>query len=442
MIWNRGLIRNALASRWLWVFCVLFCIAAFAYSISDLINDAGIDLRNRVVGARALLLSLDPYSIDWRPGMPLDLADTHQRYPGVTRVTAAPSCLLMYIPFAELSYRMQHLIWWVLQWMALAAAILVLARSFSDRFERNVFTLIAIVCFASSWFWRLHVERGQYYIFVVLLVCLDLAVLRQSRRCPGWLGIPSGIAVAIKPTNVLLLPALWFMGERRAALTGCLAAAIVFAASVYPSGPVVWWSFLSAVSDNAEAEIDYTFENRHFGPVQGVAPDIIESMNFRYSISTGWRDDVPPSTLTSFFKARWTVYLNQGAMLFLFIAGPIAVWWLNRINASRDELLLFISLLLAIVDFFRPWRYSYVDVNFLPVTAFIITLLLRSRALIILACITYMGYLAPLEKHWVVPTRYALTITLASAIIVMRLSQKPPALTPRRLSLPTHTAEI
>jgi hypothetical protein len=65
-------------------------VAALWYSLDDLVRYGGVDLRNRVVGARALLLSIDPYNVEWRPGTPIELADTHQRYPGVTRVTAAP----------------------------------------------------------------------------------------------------------------------------------------------------------------------------------------------------------------------------------------------------------------------------------------------------------------------------------------------------------------
>jgi hypothetical protein len=404
---------------------VPFCIVVFSYSISDLMGHAGIDLRNRVVGARALLSFLDPYSIDWRPGIPLELADTWQRYPGVTRVTATPSLLLLYIPFAQLPYRTQHLIWWALQWLALAAAIAALARSFSDGFERNVFILIAIVCFAGSWFWRLHVERGQYYIFFVLLVCLDLAALRDHHRRPGWLGIPSGIAVALKPTALLLLPALWVMGERRAALAGCFAAAAVFAVSLYPSGPKVWSSFLSVVDHYAQLEIDPAFESSHFGPVTAVAPDIIEGMNFakgkELGVGRSWGHRIVPSTLTSFFRARWAIYLNEVAMVSLTVFGPIAVWWLKwRCKVDRERVLLLVALLLAIVDFARPTRWNYVDVVFLPVTAFLVSLLPRSPGFVALACLTYVCYLAPLETEWFILARYFLTVLLAGATLAVR----------------------
>jgi Glycosyltransferase family 87 len=409
----------------IWSAAFVFCSLVLAYSLGDLMHYAGMDLRNRVVGARALLSSLDPYSIDWRPGMPLDLADRWQRYPGVTKVTVAPSGLLMYLPFAEYSYKTQHLIWWFLQWLAMLGSIFILARSFSDRFDQKIFLTIAIVCFVGSWFWRLHVERGQYYIFVVLAICLDLAALRHNSRRPVWLGIPSGIAVAIKPTCVLLLPSLWFLGERRAALTGSLMAALGVAASLYPSGPTVWLSFLSGVNGWAQAEIDPTYESRHFGPVLAVAPDVIEGMDFRRALGLGHDYRIVPNPLTWFFKADWGVHFSQVAMLVLCTCGPIAVWWLRRRSAaSQDTLLLLITLLLVLVDFVRPQRYTYVDVNFLPLTAFLVTLLPRSLPFVLIACLAYACYLAPLEGDSIILARYFLTTVLAGVTIAIRSTER------------------
>src|SRR5215213_6738257 len=111
------------SSRWVWILLSIICVAALLYSLIDFVQFGGMDLRNRVVGARALLLSTDPYKIEWQNGMTLELADTFQRYPGVTRVSASPPLLLLYMPFAELPYQEQHVIWWILQWLALAITI-------------------------------------------------------------------------------------------------------------------------------------------------------------------------------------------------------------------------------------------------------------------------------------------------------------------------------
>jgi hypothetical protein len=66
---------------------------------------------------------------------------------------------------------------------------------------RRVFLLMAALCFVGSWFWRLHVKRGQYYIFLTLLLCLDVAAVRNTALRTRWLGIPIGIALALRPIS-------------------------------------------------------------------------------------------------------------------------------------------------------------------------------------------------------------------------------------------------
>ena len=422
-------IARLLTSRWLWVVLIVTSIIAFSYSINDLFEYAGIDLRNRVVGARALIQSLDPYKIEWRSGMPLELADMFQRYPGVTRVTAAPPLLLLYMPFAELPYRTQQLIWWALQWAALGITIVVFARSFRNEVDRNIFLLIAVVCFVGSWFWRLHVERGQYYIFSTMLLSLDLAVLRDEGRRPKWLGIPSGIAVAIKPTNVILVPMLWFLGERRAALGAAIASAMVVAASLYPIGPQVWSSFLTAIQENAAEEMDPTFASKHYGQVQAVAPRFLEGLDFGKALSLGVDDSrIVPSNLTAIRKP-WATYVSQLVVIGFFAIGPLTIWQLKRRGAaSRDLMLLIISLVLAALEFVRPWRWHYVDVTFLPLTALLITTVPRTWAFLFFTVLTYSCYLGPIESRWVVRARHLLTLTLASATVVRSAIESSPRL--------------
>jgi hypothetical protein len=274
----------------------------------------------------------------------------------------------------------------------------VLARSFRDKAEGTVFVAIAIVCFVSSWFWRLHVERGQYYIFSTMLLSLDLAALRGEGRRPKWIGIASGIAVAIKPTNVILLPMLWFWKERLAALVAMFSAAMVVTASFYPSGPQIWSSFLSVVQDVAKSEVDTGFEDKHFGPVQAIAPHVLEGVDFgKAPLPLGADGEkITPSAIPCILSAsRVAPYLNQSALLrlnqvvliALFILGPLAIWLIERSgNRSRDLVLLTMAIALAAVDFARPVRWHYVDVTFLPITAFLITTMPRTRTFVLVAC--------------------------------------------------------
>jgi hypothetical protein len=388
---------------------------AIAFSILDLRDYAGIDLRNRVVGARALLLGLDPYRVEWRPGVSLELADYQQRYPGISRVTVAPPVLLAYAPFASLGHRTQQLLWWGLQWAALLAAILILFRSYDCAELRRAFLLVAVLCFVGSWFWRLHVERGQYYVFLALLLCLDVAALRNAALRTRWLGVPIGLAVALRPTNGVLVPLLWLMGERAAAVKAAVTAALVLAGSVAWVGPGPWQHLVENVRLAAFYEMDPEFEARHFGPVVNRAPAVIEGLDFSRELP--YRGG--GSTIQSLIKRPWAVPLSRMATVMVVLAGMAMMWWMARqAHLPRDALLLLLTMMPVLVELTGTLRNTYTDVAFLPVIAVLIPLIGRSAALVALSTVTLLLFLGPLESKWVSHFRHLLVVLLVLATLL------------------------
>jgi Glycosyltransferase family 87 len=404
-----------LRSRTFWIILILVSFLALAFSFKDLMDYAGIDLRNRIVAARAILSSLDPYSTDWTPGMPLELADPQQRYPGVSRVSAVPPVLFAYIPFANLPHRTQQIIWWVLQWAAMGAAIFSLYRSFDDRDLGKLFLFIAITCIVGSWFWRLHVERGQYYIFITALVCFDLAALRRMTKRTAWLGIPSGISIALRPTHVVLIPLLWFMNEWRMTIKATITAAVILIPSLYIVGWPVWKHYLENVNLAAYLEVDPDFDSKHFGPVKAVAPRVVEGQDLIKELP----HHSGQSTIGGLFKAHWAIPLSRATAVLIVIVGAVAMWWMSRQNhIPRDALLLLISMMLVIIDFTRPLRNTYADVAFLPVIAFLLPLIPRQVVFKMFAAVTFLFFLGPLESKWVVHFRHLFFVMLVFSVLL------------------------
>jgi len=367
-------------------------------------------------------MGLDPYTIDWRPGMPLELADFHQRYPGVSRVTVTPPTLFAYVPFAQLSHRTQQLIWWTLQWAALAGTILILLRSFEAGMElRKMFLLTAVVCFVGSWFWRLHVERGQYYIFVTMLICLDLAALRNMKERAPWVGIPIGIAIALRPTSAVLAPLLWFMDERDAAKRAVLTATAIVICSALIVGVPVWKHFFETVSSAAFAEVDRNFEAAHFGPVTAVAPALLEGLDFSKELphySGG-------STIGALFKQQWAVTLSGlVAIIATLLAMTIIRGMSRRKYVRRDAILLFLSMMPIVMDFTRPMRNTYADVDFLPVVALMLSVMPRRIFFKASACVTFLFFIGPLESKWTVHLRHLLLVLLVGAVLLYAVMRK------------------
>ena len=62
---------------------ILLGLVSFVNSARDAYNYGGVDLRNRIVGARAIWSGIDPYTFDWQPGMSQRLLDPSRRSPGL-----------------------------------------------------------------------------------------------------------------------------------------------------------------------------------------------------------------------------------------------------------------------------------------------------------------------------------------------------------------------
>jgi hypothetical protein len=357
-------------------------VLAIATSLGDAMAFPGFDLRPKVLGARALLLGLDPYvpeTLRWTAATPPELTDPQTVFyagAGLARVTYPPSLLLFYMPFAGFPYKLQRFLWWGIEWAAMLAAIRVLCAATPPRF-RLAFLVAAIGAFACSYFWRWHVERGQYYVFVVLLLSLDLLALRAAVLRPrAWLGAPSGVALAFRPTVAVLVPLLWIMGERRAAVTAVLAAAAVAAATLPFAGAQEWRHYFDNAASMARqlAGVGEPFFHVPLPPPGG-ASFLIEGYDFHPS------RELPAASrnlaISGLLRQPWTLALS-GALALLLSLGAVSVMlWLQASRAPRElQLLLFVSVP-VLLDYTVPMRWSYVDVVFLPVLAVLLPAALR-----------------------------------------------------------------
>ncbi|HEV8015395.1 MAG TPA: O-fucosyltransferase family protein [Stellaceae bacterium] len=388
---------------------------AIGFSFHDLLVYPGIDLRNRIVGAREILEGLDPYTFEWDPSMSTWLADPGRQYGGINILTAPPTVLFAYIPFAGFSGYTQHIIWWVLQWLALAGCTYALARGFRDPRRQLAFLLVAAVCFAGSWFWRLHVERGQYYVFLTLLLCLDIMALREVGKSRRWLGIPTGFLVAFRPTAIVLPVLLWLMGERRAATRSALMAAFLLAASVAIVGPATWRHFVDTVDRWSQQEIDPTFAIKRFPEPKYFAPRDLEGLHFG--------DALPSySDATSFgalIGAPWVIPARPFAYALVYLGSSVLMWLMARRRAlSRDMLLLVLAATAALTDFIVPIRHVYGDVAFLPVVALSLAVLPLRPFFVGLAAFTLIWFPGSFESPFATHLRDLLVAILVISLIV------------------------
>ena len=340
-------------------------LAALWISVGDLTATGGIDLRARVVGARALVAGLDPYVAG--PTLPgPELLDPRGRYPGPSRATYPPTLLALYALPAGLPYATQRLLWGGLEWAALLATLVILAGGLPPR-QRAWGLAGGLVVFAASHFWRLHVERGQYYVFVALLLAIECRQLPSPR--PGRVaGLALGLAAALRPSLAVLIPLLAVAGWRPAAWRATLVAGLAVAAVTMATGPGAWLGYMGNVADWTALLSDPGAFQSRYGPIQAIPPAVAEGIDFSRELPAETAN-VTLAGLAGALELGWAGLADPIAKGLAALWLAAALWWCRRLGRCgadpRRRLLACLAAALA-VDFLLPIRHGYADVLMLP----------------------------------------------------------------------------
>lgn len=383
--------------------------AAFLVSIGETLVTHGADFRPRVVGARALLADLSPYSLEVGPETPDELVDVTGEFHRCTRVNVTPSFLLLLGPTSSLPYRTQRIAWAFASWAAIAITALVLARICRRARARLAFLVLVSLLVMTSDFWRLHVERGQYYVFVAALLAIGfMGAVRGPDRIVA--GIPFGLAALLRPTCVLALPALWLSGRRRTVAGAVLAAAAGFSAGLPWTGLTHWHGYFWQVKcweqyHLGNADLIRQLEPRVPGPRRVLDgydysnPDLwMTPARVRDTSIQGWLGEAlglsglgsPENRAPR--TARILAGVLAGASIAFALAGRSSGLPLRILVCAG-------ALALALLDYLLPFRYPYADVFFLAPLALLFPDLVKPGAprvfLFLIAAGLSVGALSP-----------------------------------------------
>jgi hypothetical protein len=366
---------------------------AFLVTVRDCFRYPGVDLRCRVVAARALRMGLDPYLYEWRPGMPEELLDPGRRHPGPSRATYPPTLLMLYVPFSMFPYRTQRVIWFLLEWSAVVASLALLVGALRARAGRTAFLAVGLVFFVAGDLWRFHLERGQFYVFVLLLLALGTRSLVRGGG-DGWRGgFWFGLASALRPTFVVMGLPLGLLGYRKTAAAMMASLAMAVAGTLPWFGVQGWASYATTVRNWEHAFAGDGTEEDYFLSAYGPsapAPQTAEGINFFRALPI----ETAGSTLIANFHPvyRWLRGLIElpplltlariGFLGFALIVGCLAALLRWRARACSPRFVASFAALTAIDgEYFLPVRYSYADIVFLQPMALLIPALLRSERL-------------------------------------------------------------
>jgi hypothetical protein len=384
------------------IVAIVIGLLGFLSDFRNTLKFGGIDLRNRVVGARLLTKGLDPYYFKWRQGDDERLIDPLD-WPTipVSRVTVNPSILLFQSTFANLPYFPQRIIWFVMQWFCLITSVFIFVKNSLHTLQSKFILISIFTLISGSFLWRLHIDVGQFYIVYVLLLSLAYKCFNSNFKYANALGgFFTGLAACFRfPIIVIVLPMIIFRKFQMLIATivsffTCLAVSILLA------GLPAWQSYLSAMTANSKlnaglisvAKVD----------LEKIYPKIIEGMNNLQSFAGGLPHS--DSSLQSLLRRIFSLQMESKYLIIMLAATLLlysfTIYSFNqnnhKANGTTVDLVFLIGLItILIADFLIPApRYPYNDVLFIiPLILLLKNIKLSNTLMLSCAILMYTGFL-------------------------------------------------
>jgi len=350
------------------VFLFLGVISALAGFIIDLRNTVaygGIDFRDRVVGARLIKENKDPYFFKWREGMPDTILQPFENPSNLyTRATFPPTVLLLNLPLSNFSYFSQKVIWFVGQWILLLAAIWLAASCAKTSVKRKIIWVIGLLFVSNSYFWRLHVERGQIYIVYSFLFALSYWINVQSFALSKFAsGLVLGILGAFRPPALVMLIPL-IIAKKWKIAAGCLigfVSAVGLTLTRIDLG--IWRSYLYSMKLHSQTYMRFLSTRDDF--VTWNTP-VIEGLSTLSKAASIPSPDTSLHRLMWHYE-RWIVPMHVHYIILLAVVLLLAAFMIRWYHQfSPGSLFLIGAALMTWVEFFLPApRSSYNNVQWI-----------------------------------------------------------------------------
>ncbi|MCF7859012.1 MAG: glycosyltransferase 87 family protein [Candidatus Cloacimonetes bacterium] len=336
-----------------------FAILSFFSDVRNTFNYAGVDLRNRVVGSRLILQKLDPYFTKWKEGDSVRLLDPRDNPDWeVNRVTVTPTMLQLFIPLSLLNYSIIRMIWLFLQWLMLLLTIFLFTKITKYKQARMLIWICGLFFIGTSYFWRLHVERGQIYIFYVLIFSLFFYFLAKKKQLSS--GISLGFLIALRPTFILVLIPLLIKKKWKLTFFSITALLLIVLLTVTFTNWEVWNSYFRAMNIHAQIHLDTVQSPSTYYPYIN-----IEGVGNLFSLANIPIND----TSIQYLFRSIGITLNSNNMkiiFFIFIFVTSSLIYKFRTKIDEYKMIIIASLLVILSEFFIPAaRYSYNNVTFL-----------------------------------------------------------------------------
>lgn len=350
---------------------IFFAAVGFLQDMENSANYGGIDLRNRVIGARLVKANYDPYYFKWNEGYSeffLDPRD-HPNLP-VSRVTVPPTILMIHSLFSDIPYKFQRYLWTIIQWVLLIISIFFFSRSVKNDIKSKLIWIISLFFIASSFIFRLHVERGQIYILYVFLFALSYYVYNSNFKINKLLsGIIMGYVTALRFPMVLIGLPFLFCKRWKFIVGQIVGFAIGILTSFWFVGYEIWISYFNAMTIHSKV---------HLGVIK------ITTERYPYvdieDMKNLWiwaRLPIMDSSIQGIARKYIGIQISNNILLIcLIISITFLIILFLKINKQyrNHNFIFFYGILIILVSelFLPAARFSYNNVILLPIFSLII----------------------------------------------------------------------
>lgn len=336
-------------------------LASFMEDWQMVTTGGSIDYRNRITGARVMARGMDPFHYKWRSGAEPELCDPFNNLAmKVSLTTVTPTALLLMLPVAKLSYGEAQVLWLVIEWLCLLGIGVLWGRLLEPGWKRWVWAAV-IAGFSHTLAWKQHVDRGQIYILLGLLLVLWVTLVKQRRA--NWAGVVAGLLLCLRPPVLLVL--LPFIGLRdRSQWRAAVLSACVFALLPLAFRGGIWSDYLQGMQGWSElqrhGDKPRPPAQKYPATVEGIEIDTLARHHVR---------QYADSSIIRIFKGQGVLDFPEWP-LGLALAAGIGGWFWWRRKADEMTWMAGIVTWFFLTDWFLPaYRNPYNDVLVLGVLA-------------------------------------------------------------------------
>jgi hypothetical protein len=369
------------------LFSLLTIIMSFHYSEVS----GGTDLRNRIVGARAMGKGYSPYFYKWNPADGERLLDPNDQPARlVNGNTVTPAMLYILYPLSFLNYSAIRLIWTILQILAAILIVWMMLRRYEGDSPLTSAGIVVLGLLASD-YWFMHIDRGQVYVFFALLFSFVYytytAKWKNARFISGFI---AGLFIFLRPFAGIIGLGFLLHGKMnwvRGCIMGVITGTIFF---VLPN-PAVWQDYFRAMKE-------YGNEYLAKGPVIQTAKESVNlpAIEGVKNLTVFGHFDVtsmPPVSgfliKLGFYYSAFSSYLLCGFMLLIL---SIFFSWMKS-HSTTVKLFLFSYLVYMIPSLFLlnwPGPYNLIEWAF---PLFLIVQHIQQRSIQMILLLTALLFL-------------------------------------------------